>query len=347
MPDLQRRPVQSDPYNAETPMSALAVPLTPEGLFYVRNHFPVPALDAAGYRLTVDWQPSDRPPQTYSLAELQAMTRHTVVVTLECAGNGRTTLDPPPAGTPWAFGAVGTASFTGVPLRSLFPPGGLLGEVIEVLFVGADSGRVPTGETIPFGRSLTPGVAAGEDVLLAWAMNGRPLPPEHGYPLRLVVPRWYGVASVKWLSEIRGLRRPFDGYYQTDQYLYNGQAGLPDGTPVTTMRVRSVIAAPADGAALPAGPVEIAGTAWSGDGTIARVEVSSDGGASWATAELLGGPSEYAAVGWRLAWSPGPGVYELMARATDAAGLTQPLEPVWTQQGYGNNAAQRVRVVVQ
>ncbi len=246
MSDLQRRPVQAEPYNAETPMSALAQPLTPDGLFYVRSHFPVPDIDPAAWRLRVDLQPGKRLPLDLSLASLQAFPRHSVTVTLECAGNGRTTLHPAPSGTPWAFGAVSTAEFTGTPVRSLLDLAGLRDDVAELLFLGADSGAIPGGETIRFGRSLTPDVALDPDTILAWALNGRPLPPEHGAPLRLVVPRWYGVASVKWLSDIRALAEPYEGYYQTTQYLYNGQAGLPDGTPVTTMRVRSVIAAPAD-----------------------------------------------------------------------------------------------------
>lgn len=345
MTHADRRTVQTDPYNAETPMGALAAPVTPDGLFYVRNHFPVPTLDAAEWRLTVDLRPGD-PPLHLSLTDLAALPRHAVTVTLECAGNGRTTLTPPPPGTPWAFGAVGTAEFAGTPLRSLLSLSPVVDDVVELLFLGADRGRIPTGETVAFGRSLPPSVAFHPDTLLAWEMNGRSLPPEHGYPLRLVVPRWYGVASVKWLAEIRALSEPYRGYYQADQYLYNGQAGLPDGTPVTTMRVRAVIAEPQDAATV-TGPHVVSGTAWSGDGVITRVELSADGGATWIAADLGLPASPYAAVEWRARWTPdAPGALTLLARATDAAGNTQPLEPVWTAQGYGNNAVQRVRVTV-
>lgn len=343
----ERVPVQTDPFNAETPLGALDAPLTPDGLFYVRNHFPVPALDAATWRLRLDLRPGAAEPLVLSLGELQTLPRHAVTVTLECAGNGRTTLDPAPAGTPWGFGAVGTAQFAGTPLRSLLALTDVVADAVELLFLGADSGRIPTGATVPFGRSLPPEVAFHEDTLLAWEMNGRPLPPEHGFPLRLVVPRWYGVASVKWLAEIRALAEPFQGYYQTDQYLYNGQRELPDGTPVTTMRVRAVIATPQDGARVRGREISITGTAWSGEAPVSRVEVSTDGAATWQAAELGAPASAYAATPWRFTWRPErPGTFTLVARATDAAGNTQPMEPVWTEQGYGNNGVQRVRVIV-
>lgn len=346
MSKLQRNPVQLDPYNAEAPMPVLDAPLTPDGLFYVRSHFAVPDVDPDRWRLLVDLYPGRQAARQFTLADLRAMAQHTVTVTLECAGNGRTTLDPAPAGTPWAFGAVSTAAFTGTAVRNLLD-GDLPSETAELLFLGADTGSIPTGETIRFGRSLTPDVALHPDTIVAWEMNGRPLPLEHGSPLRLVVPRWYGVASVKWLDEIRTLDAPYEGYFQTTQYLYNGQDGLPDGTAVTTMRVRSVIASPVSGQTVGMEPQVISGSAWSGDAPVARVEVSTDGGESWQTAVLDEPVSAYGSAVWRLNWTPaGVGDYELVARATDAHGNTQPLEQVWTEQGYGNNSVHRVRVSV-
>ncbi len=338
-------PVELRPFNAETPLAALAAPLTPAPSFYVRNHFDVPALDSEGFRLRVDGLV--RSPLELSLAELRALPRRrSVTATLECAGNGRTLMRPAPGGTPWRYGAVGTARFTGTPLAAVLDRAGLAPGVLELLFAGADRGEVAPGRAVAFERSLPADAALRGDVLLAWEMNGEPLAPDHGHPLRLIVPGWYGVASVKWLVRISALGKPFEGHYQTEKYVYKGDASAPDGSPVSLMRVRAAIARPADGSHVGLGPVEVAGTAWSGSGPVTRVEVSADGGGTWAAATLGRSKSPVAAVPWRFAWSPsGPGEHTLIARAVDAAGHVQPLEPVWNEQGYGNNVAQRVRVV--
>jgi DMSO/TMAO reductase YedYZ molybdopterin-dependent catalytic subunit len=337
-------PVETRPFNAETPLDALAEPLTPTDSFYVRNHFDVPTLDEREFRLRVGGLV--RRPLELSLEELRGFPERSVVATLECAGNGRALMAPPPKGTPWRFGAVSTARFTGTSLHNVLEKArGLLPAAVEVLFAGADRGEVSPGRAVTFERSLPPEVALRQDVLLAWQMNGEPLAPDHGRPLRLVVPGWYGVASVKWLVEISGIDRPFDGYYQREKYVYEGEPGTPDGEPVAAMRVRAAIAQPADGEKLATGPVQVTGTAWSGAGTVARVEVSSDGGRTWAEAALGTADSVYAAAPWRFTWiPPAPGDYVLVARATDSAGNIQPLEPVWNSHGYGNNVAQRVKV---
>lgn len=337
--------IQTDPYNAETPLAALIEPITPTAAFYVRNHFPVPALDAGNYRLRLDLWP-ETAPRELSPGDLRSLPKRTVTMTMECAGNGRTTLDPPVPGVRWGFGAVGTATFSGASLRDVIDAGSLPPDTVELLFIGADSGAVRPGEVAPFARSLPPEAALHPDTLLAWEMNGEPLTADHGHPLRLIVPRWYGVASVKWLVEVRALTEPFRGFYQADHYVYRDQAGSPDA-PVTTMRLRALIARPAEGETLPPGPVEIAGLAWSGEAPIAGVEISADGGRSWFAARLGEAPSPYAAVPWRAQWMPErPGDYTLIARAVDTTGERQPLETVWNAQGYGNNAAHRVRVQV-
>ncbi|MEW5926801.1 MAG: sulfite oxidase [Gemmatimonadota bacterium] len=334
-----------DPLNQEAPLGSLGSPLTPTASFYRRSHFPVPRLDAAAWRLRVAGE-VERPLELRR-SDLEAMPRRTLAVTLECAGNGRNLMAPVPDGTPWGLGAVSTAEFTGVRLRDVLEAAGPAPAAAEALFEGADRGCVGAGREVAFARSLPLAAALDGDALLAWEMNGEPLAPEHGSPLRLVVPRWYGMASVKWLVEVRLLAEPFRGHFQAEHYVYVGEAGTPDGTPVTRARVRSLLAAPTDGAALPPGPVELRGAAWSGDAPVARVEVSTDGGATWTDAGLEPAPSPYAAAPWRLAWlPPGPGEYLLMARATDAAGNTQPLAPVSNELGYGNNCVQRVRVVV-
>lgn len=342
---LKLVPVEARPFNAETPMQALAEPLTPIHLFYVRNHFQVPRIKAETWRLAVDG--AVMRPHQMSLKDLQSFPERTVTVTMECAGNGRTRMVPVPSGTPWACGAVGSASFTGTPLHLLLERAGLRSEAVEVVFAGADLGEVEPGRTEVFARSLPLALARQPDVLVAWGMNGEPLLPEHGHPLRLVVPRWYGMASVKWLVTISVLPEPFKGYFQRERYVYSGESGTPEATPVTLMRVRAVIGRPADGAELAPGRVEVAGTAWSGAGPIARVEMSVDDGHSWAEAELGTALSTYAATPWRFLWLPSsPGKYALVARATDDAGNTQPPGPVWNAYGYGNNVVHRVRVAV-
>jgi DMSO/TMAO reductase YedYZ molybdopterin-dependent catalytic subunit len=335
-------PVQTRPFNAETPLPALLEPLTPAELVYVRNHFDVPEADAARWRLRVGGTVAH--PFEVSLEELRALPHHTVTLTLECAGNGRTLMDPLPPGVRWGLGAVSTVRFTGTPLAALLERAGLRPETVEVVFTGADRGEVAPGRTEPFARSLTVEQALHPDTLLAWALNGEPLTPDHGHPLRLVVPGMYGMASVKWLHHVEAVSHPFDGYYQ-DHYRYEAP-GEEDAPLVTRMRVRALIVTPADGAQVD-GPMEVRGIAWSGEAPVARVEVSGDGGESWAEAELKPAASAYVAARWRLRWTPpAAGAYTLLARATDAAGNTQPLEPPPNVRGYGNNSVQRVRVTV-
>ena len=340
-------PIESNPFNAETPMRALTEPITPTRLFYVRNHFDVPRIDGETWRLTVDGEVERR--LQLSLKELQSLPKRTEGVTMECAGNARARMVPIPKGTPFGDGAVGTARFTGTPLSLLLDQVTPLSEAVEVLFVGADKGEAEPGRVEPFARSLPLDAARKSGALLAWAMNDEALLPEHGFPLRLVVPGWYGVASVKWLTEISILQSPFNGYFQREQYVYVGErgGGAPEGAPVTLMRVRSVIGNPSDGMSVAIGPVEIAGTAWSGFGSISKVEVSVDNGRSWTRAELRTALSPHAATPWRFTWNPqSPGRYSLMARATDSAGNVQPLDPVWNEHGLGNNAVHSVRITV-
>lgn len=334
-----------DPLNREAPLDALAAALTPTPSFYRRSHFPVPRADADAWRLRVGGEVAR--PLSLTLAELRALPRRTLAVTLECAGNGRSLMRPVPPGTPWGLAAVSTAEFTGVPLRDVLERAGPGPAAAEVLFEGADRGSVGPGREESYARSLPLAVALDGGALLAWEMNGEPLPAEHGFPLRLVVPGWYGMASVKWLATVRVLAEPFRGHFQAEHYVYLGEAGTPDGTPVTRARVRSLIASPEDGAAVPPGPVEVRGLAWSGAAPVARVEVSADDGATWAAAELGTPPSPHAAAPWRLVWHPPRrGEFALLARAVDAAGNAQPLAPMVNALGYGNNCVQRVAITV-
>lgn len=336
--------ISKDPFNAETPPAQLADPVTPVESFFVRSHFDVPQIDAASWRLTIDGHVER--PQSFSLPELQALPSKSVTLTLECAGNGRKTLKPRPEGVAWGFGAAATAEFTGVPLKLLLDKAAP-GRALEVVFHAADRGPV-NGDSIQFARSLPLAVARLPDTLVAWAMNGKPLPPEHGAPARLVVPGWYGMASVKWLTRITLIKESFAGHFQRSDYIYQRESGTPDGMPVTMVRVRSVFAFPSDGDMLPLGPLEIYGSAWSGAGPVTRVELSTDDARTWTDARLDAAPSSpYAARRWFFDWRPGDrGPYVLAARATDQSGAVQPLEPVWNLRGYGNNAVQRIGVTI-
>ena len=334
---MTRKAIIDDPYNAETPMDRLDGTIVPVGDFFVRSHFAVPALDPSGWRCNVAGG-------TLDLAGLKALPHRRLTVTLECAGNGRTLLTPAVKGAPWRLGAVATAEFGGVPLREVLDRGGVDGAAREILFTGADSGAVPDGRTVAFERSLPIDVARDPDVLVAWEMNGVPLDPHHGAPVRLVVPGWYGVASVKWLVGIRALDAPYTGYFQSENYVYRGSPACPDGTPVTQARVRSIISAPEDGATVPAGTLEIRGSAWSGEGPITRVEVSADGGTRWIDADLGRPVASYAATPWTASIEIPAGNIALRSRATDAAGNVQPESAPWNALGYGNNSIQRLKV---
>lgn len=334
---------EEEPFNAGTPIEALAEPVTPNRIFYVRNHFDVPELDPEAWRLEVGGEVES--PVTLSLTDLRRLPPRSVTVTMECAGNGRRMMDPLPGGTPWSLDAVSTARFSGTSLRKVLDGARVKPEAVEIVFEGADRGEVSEGRVEPYARSLPTAVARDPDVLLAWEMNGEPLPPHHGHPVRLVVPSWYGMASVKWLVRVRASRGRFRGWFQAERYVYVGREDRADGAPLTHKRVRALIARPPDGETLPAGAVEIAGVAWSGGVGVRRVEVSTDGGETWGAARLGGTPGEHASVPWTYSWeSATSGKHTLMARATDEAGETQPLEPRWNEYGYGNNVVQRVEV---
>jgi DMSO/TMAO reductase YedYZ molybdopterin-dependent catalytic subunit len=346
---LSLHDVTRSPHNAEAPLPVLLEPVTPSELVYVRNHFDVPALDAATWRLGVGG--AVERPLSLSLGELQALPRESVQMTLECAGNGRLAMRPVPKGTAWSYGAVSVVRFTGTPLRHVLARARIAADAVEVAFAGADRGEVEPGRLERFVRSLPLEAALRPDTLLAWEMNGLPLPSEHGRPLRLVVPGWYGMASVKWLEEIRVLTEPFEGFFQSEHYVYVDGDPAARGEPVREIRVRAVIAEPADGATLAlereGESVEVCGAAWSGHGPVARVEVSADGGASWTAAEVEPARTPHAPQRWWWRWvPPSAGSYTLLCRAADAAGESQPAEQVWNRLGYGNNGPHAVVVRV-
>jgi DMSO/TMAO reductase YedYZ molybdopterin-dependent catalytic subunit len=331
---------RAHPLNAETSIPALIGGVVmPNAHFYVRNHFQVPALDRSQWRLEVGGL-VDRP-LSLSLRDLETMASQTVVVTLECAGNGRSLLDRHAPGEQWGLGAVSTAEWTGVPLVEVLDRAGAASRAREVIFRGADGGFVD-GRTdmVRFERSLSLDDARQSNALLAYAMNGEPLPAQHGHPLRLVVPGWYGVASVKWLTEIELVEPTFAGYFQADRYRFETEDGQQP-QPVTLQRVRALITDPGADQAVEPGDLLVGGVAWSGAAPIARVELRVDE-RPWQDARLIGPRSRHAWQWWETTVRVESGSSTLRARATDLAGQTQPDHPDWNRLGYGANPVHEV-----
>jgi sulfane dehydrogenase subunit SoxC len=331
--------------NRGMPLEALRYDVTPAGLHYLLIHFDIPS-EPAHWRLGLTGL-FDR---TLELAmdELKAMPSTTQRVTLECAGNGRGQVSPRYPSVPWLEEGVSTAEWTGVPLAAVLRRAGVRPQAKDIVFRGTDRG-FERGLEHEFARSLTPEAAMREEVLLAYAMNGAPLPPQHGAPLRLVVPGWYGMASVKWLASIEAIDRPFDGLQQASGYHFRRVAG-EKGEPCTRMRVNSLMAPPGipdfytRKRTVAAGSVQIGGRAWSGSAAIVRVEFGVDG--QWQDATVEAPPGSHAWQRWSAVWEARPGEHELACRATDATGERQPLEAPWDLSGFGNNAVQRVAVTV-
>ncbi len=333
--------------NKGMPLDALRYDITPVGMHYTLSHFDIPDVATDTYRLEVGGLVDA--PASLTLAEIQAGDARTLPVTMECAGNGRSRLDPRPTNMPWGLEAIGTAEWTGVPLRDVLAPVGVQADAIELVFSGPDEG-IQRGERHNFQRSLSVTEAQRPEILLVWAMNGRPLEPQHGAPLRLIVPGWYGMASVKWLRSIEAIGQPFEGTQQAGSYNIRKRPTDP-GERVTRIRVRAVMTPPgfpefpslrrfAD-----AGPTTIHGRAWSGEAPVTRVEVAVDG--VWADAQLGPQMGEFAWHSWSFEWAAAPGEHELSCRATDATGATQPLEQDWNVGGYCNNMVQTIRVTVE
>ena len=335
---LERRP-----YNAETPMHLLATSdITANRSFYVRNHFSIPKVDPPRWRLKVSGDV--KKPLRLSLPSIMRMPAKTVVTTMECAGNGRSKMNPRPPGTPWRTGAVGAASWTGVPLKRVLAKAGVKDSALEVLFRGADSGLVG-GQLTRFERSLPINEAIDENVILALRMNGKALPVSHGYPVRLIVPGWYGMASVKWLDEVSLISEPFEGRFQSSSYVYSRREGTPS-IPVTRMRVKSLITAPSREAEVKClSLVVVSGLAWSGYGKIERVEIRF-GHSRWRKAKLVGQDlGRFCWRRWTYRWVPDePGRYVISCRAVDDSGNAQPEAEVFDELGYGYNSVTRTSV---
>jgi sulfane dehydrogenase subunit SoxC len=348
--DITQQELQLAARNHGMPLEALGYDETPVGLHYLLIHYDIPAVDADGWRLVVDGHVER--PLTLTLADLATRPQVTAPVTLECAGNGRALLSPRAISQPWLLEAVGTGTWTGVPLAAVLAEAGVRPGALEVVATGLDEG-VEGGERQHYQRSLPLAEAQQPEVLLAHRLNRAPLPPQHGFPVRLLVPGWYGMASVKWLTRLEVVDEPFAGYQNAVAYRSRQDPEDP-GIPLGRIAVRALMVPPGvpDFATrrrfVPAAGWELMGRAWSGRGPVTRVEVSDDAGAHWQAAEVAAPPAPYAWQAWRFAWRPaGPGDYVLCCRATDASGAVQPLEPAWNLGGYAGNAVQRVDVTVE
>jgi DMSO/TMAO reductase YedYZ molybdopterin-dependent catalytic subunit len=324
------------PFVAGTPLERLEGYLTPNHLFFVRSHFDIPAIQSTDWSLTVDG--AVERPLTLSFDDLRRLPSRSQLTLVECAGNGRGGFSPPADGTQWDTSAVGTAEWTGVPVAAVLERAGLRPNAVDVVFHGGDNRT--------FQRGLRRTHALEPEVLLAYAMNGEPLPPEHGFPLRLVVPGWIGVASVKWLTRIEAVTEPFEGFYQRQRYVIEHANQVGEPQPATWLPVRAVIARPVHEGAVQAGPSVISGFAYSGQGHITSVEVSTDGGQRWQPAELAPPFERWAWTRWQFPWDAAPGRHTLIARATDEAGNTQPDRVEWNRLGYGYNVPWPVPVTV-
>ena len=334
--------------NHAMPLEAMRYDVTPPGLHYVLVHYDIPMLDADQWRLDLHGCVDE--PTSFDLETLQDLPRHTVRVTMECAGNGRAHLTPRPVSQPWLTGAVGTADWTGVRLVDLLEAAGVTSAGVDVVFSGADHG-IERGVEDDYRRGLSLADATDGDVLVAYEMNGHPLPPQHGFPARLVVPGWYGMAHVKWLRDIEVVDAPFEGFQNIEAYRLRTQPG-EEGTPVTRIEPRALLVPPGfpdfmsrTRVARP-GEHLLEGRAWSGWAEVTRVEVSADDGRSWWNADVEPSSGQRAWQRFTTRWRAEPGEHRLRARAHDASGRSQPLEPPWSRGGFANNAEEAQRVVV-
>jgi sulfane dehydrogenase subunit SoxC len=329
-------------------LEGLRYDVTPPGMHYLVIHFDIPAADEADWAVEVDGLVER--PLSLSISDLRSRPAVTRPVTMECAGNGRVLMPPRAESQPWLLEAVGNAEWTGTPLPAILQEAGLQPDAVELVFTGADHGiQGDVEQDYQWGFAL--GDVLREDVLLAYEMNGQPLPPQHGYPVRLLVPDWYGMCSVKWLRRITAVVEPFDGFQLGSYQLRQEQDG--PGVRVTKKAVRALMVPPGFSSFpdrerfLDAGSCELTGRAWSGSGQVVRVEVSIDGGGSWSDAELGPAPSSFTTWrAWSFDWDAAPGEHELLVRATDEVGDVQPLDAPWNYGGFMNNMIQRVPVFV-
>jgi sulfite oxidase len=338
-----------NPEDFEMPLDGFTTWITPADRFFVRTHLYKPTVDANQWKLSVKGLVGNA--LTLDMAEVRKLPRVELVSVLECAGNGRSFYQPTVTGMQWRYGAVGNARWAGVRLADVLRKAGLKTSAKEILFNGAD---VPMGTMPDFVRTVPVAKAMHPDTLLAYEMNGQPLPGSHGFPLRLIVPGWAGDSWVKWVTDIEARDQEFDGFFMKTAYRRPVRTVMPgaavdpaDMTPVTGIRPKSVIATPREGQKFGPGPVTIRGAAWAGESPVASVNVSTDNGRTWRAARLGADQAKYAWRLWDYTWTPPrPGSYVLMAQVADAAGEKQPLAEDWNPSGYLYNVVHQVRVDV-
>lgn len=342
---LSRRPIV-----LEMPMEGFEHFITPNEFFFVRNNLSMPEITLKDWRLTITGE--IKRPLTLTMEDLKKFPQVEILATLECYGNGRGFFEPKASGNQWKRGGVGTARWKGVRLRDILEQAGLTEKAQHVIFDGADEPFVPTApdfkRSIPLEKALRP------ETLLAFEMNGSTLPIYHGFPLRVVVPGWGGSAWVKWLTNIHISTQEFDGFYMVEKYRHPKFPVKPgtklspkDMKVLSELEVKSIITSPLEESKISSDKVLIKGYAWTGEATIKKVEVSTDGGKTWEKAKITRGEGRYVWCRWEYEWKPPkPGYYTLMCRATDSKGRSQPYIPFWNQDGYLYNAIDRVSIYV-
>jgi sulfite oxidase len=337
------------PQDLEMPLSGFADYITPTEHFFVRTHVYAPSVKLSEWRLRVEGEVSS--PLSLTMDDLRQLPTSEVVSVLECAGNGRTFYEPSVAGIQWNWGAAGNGRWRGVRLADVLKRAGIKSPAAQILFDGAD---VPIGTMADFQRTLPVSKALDANTLLAFELNGAPLPVQHGFPLRVVVPGWAGDSWMKWLATVRVLDKESDGWWMKNAYRHPGKA-VPPGSaipqdamkPLESLRVKSVIASHADRSQIEARKAAtIRGVAWSGEGgPVTTVDVSVDAGRSWRAARLISPATRYGWRQWEFSWTPSEeGYYTVIARARDMSGDSQPLVQEWNPSGYLWNVAPRVAI---
>jgi DMSO/TMAO reductase YedYZ molybdopterin-dependent catalytic subunit len=338
------------PEDLESPVAYLNQWLTPVDSFFVRQHLPRPTVDETGFKLVLTGQVAKE--MNVTLSQLRQLPQYTVPAVLECTGSGRGFFSPRVPGVQWGRGAIGNAEWTGPRLSDVLK---LAGADLNAAYVTANGADVGLAKTPDFIRSLPMKKSLDPATLLALKMNGEPLSPLHGFPLRLIVPGWDGTSWVKWVNYLSVDQKPNTGFYMNPGYRFPKHPG-PPGIPVDpadlevieAMPVKSYITGHTDGEKIPLKAATLRGIAWAGDGRIAKVEVSTDSGLTWQPAQLAGKDLPFTWRLWALEWRPPqPGYYTVLSRATDTEGRTQPLVPTWNPSGYLFNAVDRIGLSVE
>lgn len=334
------------PENQEAPIHFLRKWITPTDYFFIRNHYGYPLLTQQSLFLPIGGEVIR--PFVFKYDDLLRMPSKTIVLPLECSGNKRAYFEPKVYGEQWQGGAISQGIWKGVPLESLLSITGLKNTALEVVFEAYDYGeRKDLDRNYHYARSLPIEKALHPDTLIAYELNGNPIPFKQGYPLRLIVPQWYGMASVKWLKRIIAIDHHFEGPFQEIDYNYYPDKDSDEGKiAVTYINIDSVIQQPLDHSILDIGTHQIEGIAWTGAGVITEVQISTDGGENWDKAELIQDSSQpYAWTLWKYSWKvPDKGEYTIMSRASDSFGSIQPFEAMWNRKGYGYNAVYTIKV---